>query len=59
MTRIIHYFKDTVAEMQRVSWPTQKQALIYSALVIAVSAIVALLLSGFDFIFTRLLEFVV
>lgn len=54
--RIANYIRDTAGEMKRVKWPTQKQAVIYSALVIAISAAVALLLNAFDVVFTRVLE---
>lgn len=54
--RIANYVRDTAAEMKRVKWPTQKQAVIYSALVIVISAIVALLLNAFDVVFTRVLD---
>lgn len=59
MSQIGNYFRDVIAELKRVSWPTQTQAIIYTALVIGISVIVALLLSGFDYIFTNILELVV
>ena len=59
MSRIGNYFRDTAAEMKRVSWPTQQQAVIYTALVIGLSVIVAVMLSAFDYAFTWLLEFVI
>ncbi len=59
MSRLGNYVRDTAAEMKRVSWPTQQQALIYSALVIGVSVLVAVILSAFDYAFTWLLEFIV
>jgi preprotein translocase SecE subunit len=57
MTRLVTYIRDTAAEMHRVSWPTQKQTVVYTVLVIAVSALVAVLLSAFDYIFTHVLEY--
>lgn len=59
MERVTKYFRDTAAEMKHVKWPSSTQAVIYTILVIAISAIVALLLSGFDYIFTNLLETVI
>lgn len=59
MSRIGNYFRDTATEMKHVSWPTQKQAIVYSALVIGISAIVALFLSGFDYVFTNLLDLLI
>lgn len=59
MNRLSKYLRDTVAEMKRVSWPTSGQAAVYTALVIGISAIVALILSGFDYVFTNLLDLIV
>ena len=54
-----NYLRDTMAEMKHVSWPTQSQAAIYTALVFLVSGFVALLLGGFDYIFTSLLDLLI
>lgn len=59
MEKITKYFSDTVAEMKHVKWPTSTQAAIYTVLVITISALVAVVLSGFDYVFTSLLEMVV
>jgi len=59
MTRLTNYLRDTIAEMKHVSWPTQSQAIIYTLLVVTIAVVVAILLSGFDYIFTRLLDMVV
>ena len=59
MSRISKYFKDTAAEMKHVSWPTQTQTIIYSALVIGVSIFVALFVGAFDYVFTQILNSVI
>lgn len=59
MSRIGNYLKDTAAEMKHVSWPTQMQTIIYTVLVIAVSAFVALFLGAFDYLFTQLLDLII
>lgn len=59
MSRLGNYFRDTAAEMKHVSWPTQTQAMIYTILVVVVSALVALFLGAFDYVFTTLLNTVV
>ena len=59
MERLTKYFKDTALEMKHVKWPTSSQALSYSLLVVLISATVALMLSGFDYLFTNLLETVI
>lgn len=56
MSRFIDYIKDTRAELRHVSWPTQKQAIIYTALVVGISAIVSLFLGAFDYVFTQGLD---
>ncbi len=52
---LIQYLKDTKAELKHVSWPTRKQTLIYTSLVIAISVFVAVYLGVFDFVFSSLL----
>lgn len=59
MSRLGNYVRDTAAEMQRVSWPTQKQAIVYTVLVVTISVVVALFLSAFDYVFTNILDLVV
>ena len=59
MERFIKYIKDTLHELKQVSWPTQKQAFIYTALVIGISTIVALYVGAFDYLFTTAINFVV
>jgi len=53
MDKITKYFSDTALELKQVSWPTQHQALLYTALVIGVSAVVALFVGLFDFLFSQ------
>jgi preprotein translocase SecE subunit len=59
MSRIGDYLRDTAAEMKHVSWPTQMQTLTYTALVIGVSAFVAVLLGASDYLFTQVLDIVI
>ncbi len=56
MNNFINYLKDTVAELKHVSWPTPKQATIYSVLVIAISIVVAIYIGIFDFLFSMGLD---
>ncbi|MAJ97441.1 preprotein translocase subunit SecE [bacterium] len=57
--RLIQYVKDTHAEMKHVSWPTQKQTIIFTILVILLSIVVALYLGAFDYVFSGLLNQVI
>lgn len=56
MKRLIQYVRDTRGELKHVSWPTTKQATVFTILVIAISLLVAALLGFFDFIFTGILN---
>jgi preprotein translocase subunit SecE len=56
MKRFIDYIKAVRAELIHVSWPSRNQAILYTLLVIAISLGVALILGGFDFLFTLGLE---
>ncbi len=59
MEKLTRYLSDTMTEMKHVKWPTSTQAAIYTVLVVVISATVALILSGFDYMFTALLEMAV
>ena len=59
MSNLSNYFKNTIAEMKQVSWPTQKQAFLYTFLVIAISVIVSLFLGAFDYIFGLGVDFII
>ena len=49
--KISEYLKETRAEMAHVSWPTKRQALIYTVIVIVLCALIGALLGLFDSIF--------
>ncbi|MCA9363541.1 preprotein translocase subunit SecE [Candidatus Kaiserbacteria bacterium] len=53
MDKLVKYVKDTAAEMKQVSWPTQHQALLYTALVIGISIVVSFFVGAFDHIFSQ------
>jgi preprotein translocase subunit SecE len=59
MENLTKYFRDTAFELKQVTWPTQRQALLYTALVIAISIIVALFVGAFDFLFSQGVSFLV
>ena len=56
---MFNYFKETKAEMSHVTWPTTKQAVIYTILVIAVTILVAVLLGFFDHLFSQFIQGIV
>ena len=48
----IQYIKDTQGELNHVAWPTRVQTIIFTVLVIILSAFVSLYLGLFDYLFT-------
>ena len=52
----LQYLKDTRGELHHVAWPTRVQTIVYTALVISLSIVVALYLGVFDYIFTTSLS---
>ena len=54
--KLVNYLKGVRAELSFVNWPTKKQTINYTMLVIGVSLFVSLLLGFFDKIFTFLLQ---
>jgi len=59
MQQFTQYLRDTLSEMKQVKWPTTYQTFIYSLLVIAISAIVALFLGAFDYVFSKVIQFII
>lgn len=56
MNQFINYLKDTRAEMKHVSWPTRRQAMVFTVVVILVSVVTALYLGFFDYFFSLILQ---
>ncbi len=56
MVKTAEYLKETRAELKHVSWPTRRQTLVYTGVVIAISLLTALYLGAFDYLFTALLK---
>ena len=52
MPSLLEYIKAVRGEITHVSWPTRSQAIGYTLLVIGISLGIALILGGFDFVFT-------
>lgn len=55
-TKLIDYIKATRAEMKHVAWPTRKQIINFTLLVIGISVAVAFFLGSFDMIFADILK---
>ena len=57
MNALLNYLRDTRGELKHVSWPTQRQTMIYTVLVIAISILTALYIGLLDHLFVKGLEF--
>jgi preprotein translocase subunit SecE len=56
LSRFLSFFKEVKTEMKRVNWPTRKETIRYTLIVVGISIAVAIFLGGLDFIFRFLLE---
>jgi len=59
MSKIVEYFKGSVEEMKKVTWPTKKETQSYTLLVVGISLAVALFLGAIDFIFSLGIELII
>ena len=53
---IISYLKETKGELSHVNWPTRRQSIIFSLVVIVISILVAFFLGFFDLIFSKIIN---
>ncbi len=56
MAFIVRFLQEAKVELSRVTWPTQKEIIRYTTLVIVISLSVALFLGALDFLFSFLVE---
>jgi preprotein translocase subunit SecE len=53
---VIRYFREAREELNKVSWPTQKEALTYAGFVIGLSVVLAAYFGFIDWLLTKGLE---
>jgi preprotein translocase subunit SecE len=56
MNKIIKFIQEAKEELMKVNWPSKKQTLNYTMLVVVVSLAVAGFLGGLDYIFSYILK---
>ncbi|MDD3170460.1 MAG: preprotein translocase subunit SecE [Candidatus Paceibacterota bacterium] len=54
--KLSNLFKDVGSEIKKITWPTRKETIKYTLIVIGISVAVAMFLGSFDFVFVRLME---
>jgi preprotein translocase subunit SecE len=57
--RLVRYFKETRAELRKVSWPTRQQATNLTLIVLAVTIVMAIFLGVVDLVFASLIRLLV
>ncbi|MGW1488582.1 preprotein translocase subunit SecE [Micromonospora parva] len=56
--RIARFFREVVAELRKVIWPTRKELLTYTAVVVAFVAVMLTIVGVLDFGFAKVVLFV-
>ena len=56
MNTFINYLKETRAELEHVTWPTRREAIGFTVVVIVVSIATAIFLGFFDYLFSLILQ---
>jgi preprotein translocase subunit SecE len=51
MGKLNNYFKESVAELKKVTWPSKKETYRYTLLILGISLLIAIFLGTLDFIF--------
>jgi preprotein translocase subunit SecE len=54
-TKPTQFVREVIAELRKVAWPTRKEVVGYSLVVLVASVVVAALIFGEDFLFTKLI----
>jgi preprotein translocase subunit SecE len=56
--RLVRYFRETFFELKKVSWPTRREGLNLTLMVIVVTAFLSVVLAVIDFGFEKLIGLV-
>lgn len=56
MQKVIRFFTEAKGELMKVNWPTQKELVRYTVLVVVISLVVAIFLGSLDTLFSYLVE---
>ncbi len=56
--KLARWWRETIGELRKVSWPTLNEARRLTLIVLAVMAAMGLVLGGLDFLFTKLIALI-
>ncbi len=54
--KFAQYLKNVQGEITHIKWPTQRQTVLYTVVVILLSLVVASYIGGFDWLFSQALN---
>lgn len=58
MSKPVVFLQETYAELKKVVWPTRQDIIRLTLIVIFISVIMGLYIGGLDFIFAKIMEFI-
>ncbi len=56
---VIRYFRETRAELKKVTWPTRHEATQLTIIVLIVVGLMSALLGSLDYVFSRMIGFII
>ena len=56
MSRVINFFREVGSELRKVTWPTWRETIRLTIVVIIVTTIVGIYVGGIDYALTKVLE---
>lgn len=56
---IISHIKEAGAEMKNVKWPSRKQVVQYTVIIIILSLLIAAYVGAFDVLFTKIIGWII
>lgn len=59
MTSPVTFIRETYVELKQVIWPTRKEVIRLTAVVVIISVTVGLYIGGLDFLFVKAVEFII
>ena len=51
--RIRRFYREVVAELRKVIWPSRSELLSYTAIVLVFVTVIILIVAGFDYVFVK------
>lgn len=52
-SRVALFIRQVVAELRKVIWPTRKELIAYTTIVIVFVAVISAIIAAFDYVFTK------